>query len=310
MMALNSKRVAIIAKVEAKEGVDAVPTGAANAILVASPKVTPLDSDRAERNVVRPYFGNAESVVTGVRMKAEFEVELAGAGAPGAVPAWGVLLRGCGFAETVAKDASASYAPISGGHESLTLYYNLDGVQHKLLGARGTVSLDLQNKAFPKMKFVFTGVHGGIVDAPAPALKLTPFQTPMPFDAANVASFSLYGYSPAVQSLSLDMANEVKHRSLPGGVESVLITGRKPSGSAQIESTRVAEKDWFALARTAERGALALVHGKTAGNIIQIDATVSIGSADYGDSDNISMTTLPLALLPTNGDDEIKITVR
>ncbi|PRP71504.1 hypothetical protein BUE93_05760 [Chromobacterium amazonense] len=309
-MPLNSKRVAIIAKVESKEGVDAVPTGAANAILVASPKITPFESDKAERNVVRPYFGNAESVVTGVRMKAEFEVELAGAGVVGTVPAWGVLLRGCGFAETIAKDKSVSYAPMSSKHESLTLYYNLDGVQHKLLGARGTVSFDLQNKQFPKMKFAFTGVHGGIVDAAAPALTLTPFQTPMPFDAANVASFSLFGFIPAVQSLTLDMANEVKHRSLPGGVENVQITGRKPSGSVQIEATRIADQDWFALARTAARGALSVVHGKTAGNIIQIDATVSINSADYGESDNIAMATLPLSLLPTNGDDEFKLTVR
>ncbi|MCD0494823.1 hypothetical protein LQD23_21340 [Chromobacterium violaceum] len=309
-MSLNSKRVAIIAKTETKEGVDAVPTGAANAILVANPKVTPLDSDKAERNIVRPYFGNAESVVTGVRMKAEFEVELAGAGEPGAVPAWGVLLRGCGFAETVVKDVAVSYAPISTGHQSLTIYYNLDGVQHKLLGARGNVSFDLQNKQFPKMKFVFTGVHGGIVDAAAPALTLTPFMTPMPFDAANVAHFNLFAFAPAVQSLTFDMANEVKHRSLPGGVERVLITGRKPSGSAQIESTTVAEKDWFEIARTGRRGMLNLEHGRVAGNIILIEANISIGSADYGDSDNISMTTLPLALLPYDGDDEFKITIR
>ncbi|OQS41819.1 phage tail tube protein [Chromobacterium haemolyticum] len=309
-MALNSKRVAVVAKVEAKEGVDAVPTGAANAILVSSPKVTPLDADKAERDVVRPYFGNAESVVTGVRMKAEFEVELAGSGVLGQAPGWGVLLQGCGFAETVAKDTAVEYSPISEGHKSLTIYYVLDGVQHKLLGARGNVSFELKNKAFPKMKFTFTGVHGGIVDAKAPALAFTQFKTPVPFDAANVESFALFGFSPSVESLSLDMANEVKHRSLPGGVERVLITGRKPSGSAQVESSKMAEKDWFAHAKAGQAGALKLVHGITPGNVIQIDATVSIGNADYADSDNISMTTLPLALLPTAGDDEIKLTVK
>ncbi|QND86391.1 Uncharacterized protein ChrSV_4165 [Chromobacterium vaccinii] len=308
-MPLNSKRVAIVAKVESQEGIDAVPTGDANAILVANPKITPFESDKAERNVVRPYFGNAESVVTGVRMKAEFEVELAGSGTRGTAPAWGVLLKGCGFVEAIDKEA-VSYTPVSTGHESLTIYYNLDGVQHKLTGARGNVSFDLQNKALPKMKFVFTGVHGGIVDEAAPALKLTPFQTPMPFDAANVASLQVFGFSPAVQSLSIDIANEVKHRSLPGGAERVLITGRKPTASLQIESTRIAERDWFGLARRVMNSPLSLVHGKARGNIIQIDATVSIGNADYGDSDNISMTTLQLSLLPTNGDDEFKLTVR
>lgn len=309
MTEMKSRKIAVLAKLQPGD-VDAVPTGGANAILGCNPKITPMEADRVERDVVRPYFGAGQEIPVGTRMKAEFEVELAGAGAAGTVPAWGVLMRGCAFAETVTAGTKVEYTPVSDSLEKLSIHYNLDGVNHILLAARGTVSFDLANKKLPKLKFVYTGVYGGIADAALPAVTLTAFQTPVPFTAEHVASFTLHGHSPRVESLSVDIANDVKHRSLPGGAEYVAITDRKPSGSCVIEAVRLAEKDYFAVARSAAAGALSVVHGKVAGNIVELDANVTIGNPDYGDSEGIVTMTLPLSVVPINGNDEFKLTVR
>ena len=41
---------------------------------------------------------------------------------------------------------------------SVTIYFNIDGLQHKLTGARGTMSLDFTRDGRPAMKFSFTGL--------------------------------------------------------------------------------------------------------------------------------------------------------
>lgn len=309
---IKARRIVALAKIEMAYGTDAVPTGAANAILVSSPKLTPMEADRAERSVVRPYMGNAESIPVGVRVKFDAEVELASSGTAGTAPGWGPLLRACGFAETITAGVKVEYTPVSDAHESASMYVNMDGVQHKMLGARGTVSFDWTAGKLPMLKFQFTGVYGGISDAALPTVQYTPFQTPLPVDAVSVASLALHGYSPVMQSLSVDIANAVVHRSLPGGSESVVITDRKPSGSIVVEATRLADKDWYALAKSAVTGALSMVHGKTAGKIIEIAApAVQVGAPDQSESDGILMLTLPLTFVPgAAGNDEFKLIVR
>ena len=310
-MSISAKRIAVLAKVEAQYGKDAGATGALNAILVSKPTLSPMESDRAERDVVRPYFGNPGGIPTGTRVKLEFEIELAGSGTKGVAPAWGVLIQACGFVEKVTADTKVDYSLTSSPAASLTMYCNFDGVNHVLLGARGTLSLDMQNKQLPKMKYTFTGLYGGVSDAAAPVVNLTKFMTPVPFDVSNVGAVSLHGYSPAIQQLSLDMANEVVHRALPGGTEEIKLTGRKPSGQVVIEATKVADKDWFSLAKAATPGALSVIHGKTAGNIIEISApAVQFGNPTYSDADSVLMLNAPLTPVPVAGDDELMITVR
>ncbi len=309
---LKARRIAVLAKVESVYGTDAVPSGDADAILVSNPKLTPMESDRAERDVVRPYFGNAESIPTGARVKFECEVEIAGSGTAGTIPGWGGLLRACAFSETVTEGVKVEYSPVTDPIDSVSIYCNFDGVSHKMLGARGTVSLDFKNKNIPKFMFSFTGIYCGVVDAAMPNVRLTSFKTPVPFDASNVDSLTLHGFSVVTESLSVDMANQIVHRSLPGGSEAVIVTDRKPAGNISFEAVKVAEKDWWTIAKTAVTGALALVHGKTAGNIVEVSApAVQLGAPDYSDSDGILMLNAPLSFVPgAVGNDEIKIIVK
>ena len=62
-MPLLTRRRTILAKLENTYGVDATPTGSANAILIRNLNVTPLNAEVASRDLVRPYLGNSEQLI-------------------------------------------------------------------------------------------------------------------------------------------------------------------------------------------------------------------------------------------------------
>ncbi len=195
---------------------------------------------------------------------------------------------------------------------SATIYFNVDGVRHVLLGARGTMSFDLSPKAIPKMKWKFTGLLGTITDSPqaVPSSDFTGWQTPIPVSTANSTDIHLLGYNgAAIEKLSFDIANTVTYRQTLGS-ESVLITDRKPSGSIALEAGLIATKDWWAAVKDSTTGAFAIKHGQTAGNIVGITCPkVQLSDPKYSDSNGVTMLDLSMALLPygVSGNDEIRI---
>jgi hypothetical protein len=95
------------------------------------------------------------------------------------------------------------------------------------------------------------------------------------------------------------------------GEESVHIVDRAPKGDVSIEETALATKNFHAICAAHTTGALQMIHGTSAGNIVQIDApVVQLLSPSYADSNGILMLNMQLALIPDAGDDELTLTVR
>lgn len=302
-------KLAALAKVETTYGTDAVPTGAANAILLSDVTVTPIAADKVARDLILPYFGDQGFELAAAYAKVEFSVEMAGSGTAGTAPAYGPLLRGCSFAEVITAATKVEYKPVTANPDALSIYANMDGVNHALLGARGTMTLSVAPKQIPKFRFMMTGLLGPIADTALPTPTYTGFREPLVSSKANT-TFSLHGLAAVTESFSLDMGNQVEPRMLVGS-ESIEITDRNVSGSAVIEAVAIAVKDWFTIARSSTLGALSLVQGITAGNIVEIVASnVQVGPPTYGNTQKILNTTLPLTFRPGSGDDEIIIRVR
>lgn len=310
-MALLSRKRTILAKTEVTYGVDPTPTGAANAILVRNLSITPLSAENVSRDLVRPYLGASEQLIASKYVGCEFEVEMAGSGAAGTAPAYGPLLLACGFTETIVAVTSATYAPVSASFKSATIYYNVDGVLHKITGARGNVEMTINTNQIPVFKFTFTGLYNAPTDTVAPSVVYTAFQTPLAANTTNTTGFSLFSYSAAMESLSLNMGNAVTYRSLIGA-EDVLMTDRQVSGSVVFEAPTIATKDFFSIALASALGALDITHGTTAGNKVQITSSrVDISNPTYSESNGIQMLNVPLTLVPsTSGNDEISIVVK
>lgn len=304
MPLLGRKRV-ILAKIESTYGTDPVPTGAANAILVRNLTLTPQDADFVDRDLVRPYLGRSEQLPAGIRVMLEFEVELQASGAAGTAPGWGVLMRASAHSETVSAGVSVTYAPVSTSMESATLYFNVDGVLHKMTGARGTMSMAMKVKDIPTLKFTFTGIYNAVTDGAAPTPVYTAFKQPLTVTNTNTTPFTLHGFAAVMSELTMDMAGAIVHRTLVGGSEAVLITDREPQGSITIEATTVAAKDWWTLAKNGTLGALDITHGITAGSKCRFQAPgVQLTKPTYQDMDGIQMLQMGLNITPSSGNDE------
>lgn len=309
-MALLARKRIIIAKVEGTYGVDSVPTGA-EAILVRNMSMTPLESDFASRDVIRPYLGNSEQLPAGIRTMIEFEVEMQGSGTAGTAPGYGALLQACGMLETDGV-SDVVYTPVSANFKSASIYFNVDGVLHKMTGCRGNVSIAMSVKQIPVFKFMFTGIYNTVTDTAAVTPVYTAFKTPLPVTNVNTTPFTLHGVSAVMSELSIDFANEIVHRTLVGGAESVLLTDRKPAGSITIEAGTMAVKNWFTTAKDATTGALSITHGTAAGYMVQITApNVQLTKPAYSDLDGIQMVQMGMNFIPgSSGNDEITITVK
>jgi len=206
--------------------------------------------------------------------------------------------------------ANVGYKPVSSSFSSVTIYYNNDGVLHKATGCRGTFSLSAEVGAIPTIDFEFTGIYNPVTDTAAPASTYTAQADPLIFKPGNSSTFSFLSYAGCLQSLSLDMANELIYRELVGCTKEIMITNRAPSGECMIEAVPIATKDYFAIANNDTTGVLTLLHGTTAGNRVSLVAPkVDISNPTYADQDGVQMLNLPYVAIPTGaGNDEVSIT--
>lgn len=306
-MTLLASKIFVLAKKETTEGVDAAPVGASNAVLTHGLKVTPLAADTVSRDLDRPTLGNDLNIHVGVHSMVEFDVEIAGSGTANTAPAYAELLMGCGFAETVGTDVQ--YDPVSGSFDSITLHVHHDGQKHAMVGARGNVSMGFSVEQIPYFHFTFTGLWVDPATIADPAAVFTTYLAPLPVSNTNTPTFSIHGETPNMTELSLDMGNEISHRDVVGS-ESIRLADRGPNGNCTIEAPEISTFDYFSAAKANSTGALQIIHGTTAGNIVQVDApAVQILNPDYS-GDDISMIGMGLSLIPVSGDDEIKITTK
>ena len=312
MAAFKFRRKAVLAEIEVTYGTDPTPEAATNGILLRDVTITPVDGTEVRRENIKPNLGQDPSVLAGANVKLTCAVELAGAGAAGTAPKYGPLLRACGLAETINAGTDVQYDPVSEGEESVTVYFHHAGSLHKMTGARGTWGLEAQTLNYPRLTFEFTGLYEVPAAAALPSPDFSAFTKPLTIGFDNTPTFDLFAQSLKMQSLNLAINNTVAFRDLVNG-EEVIISNRAPSGSCVIETPAIGTIDFFAAAKDRTTGALQLVHGTVAGNIVQVDCPkVEVMTPSYSDSDDVSMLNLNLAPLPNavGGDDEIKLTVK
>ena len=311
---MQTRKKYILAKIESTYGTDPTPV-AANAILTTGLQRSLYEGNTVSRELDRSTLGAYATVNTGPYAMVEFNVELAGAGSAGTVPGYGVLLRACGFAETITAATSVRYQPVSSGYESCTIYYDRDGERQIIAGCRGTVAIEMTVGNYPTLKFRMTGLYA----KPAAATAVTPntavFQTPLPVNHANTGTCKLDNYNLRLQTLNLAMNAETPYLDLVNTRE-VLYVDRQPSGDLTFLAPSIATKDIMALveshAGTVTTSALELIHGATAGNIVEIDApkTQLSGLSETDISGELGYQTNAILLPDSAGDDEIQITIR
>ncbi|CDN93423.1 phage tail tube protein [Agrobacterium tumefaciens] len=303
------RKLAMLHKLEATYGTDAAPL-AADAIIGSNVTFTPIEGQEVSRDLLLPYMGNQGVVLAGIYARIEFDIEIAGAGAAGTVPKYGSVLRAAGMSETVEAGVSVTYDIVEDAVESGSLYFVSDKVQHVLLGGQANIAPSFVPSTIPHYRVTYLGLLGTITDVGAmPAVSMAGWTTPVHVSKANT-TMSLHGWSSVAESLSLDLGNVLTPRFLIGD-EKILISDRSSTGTAVVEARALSEINWFDRALNRTRGSLSLIHGKPAGNIVEVNApAIEVGRPTQGQTNGIINYSLPLSLCPVTGLDELQIIVR
>ena len=299
MPKLHRKR-SILAKAESSYGSDPTPTGSANYVQVIDLNIEPVVSDEVSRDLIRPYMGNYEVIPANTRVNVTFDVEMAGSGSAGTAPKYGAILKACGLSETVVSSTSVTYAPVTTPSDSVTLFVNYDGIRHKVTGARGTFSLNCEVNNIPRISFSLTGIFNAPTDTALPTVTVSNQASPLIFKNGSTSNFAIFGFAAALQSWNLDFNNEVIYRELVGGTKEVLITDRRPSGTAVIESPALSAHNFFTDYTGTSTGTNTWLHGTVAGNKVTVSCPqTDLGQPTYEESDGITMLSLPFMATPT-----------
>ena len=313
MTAAIEKKRAILAKIESVYGTDPSATGAANAVLARITGWRPQEVVYAGReDIAIPALGRFASKTSVQRAEIDLEIEITGASAAGTAPPYGPILRACGLAETVGSPPdNCIYAPISASHESAAIYANIDGIQQKLLGVRGSVALVFRNDELPFYRFRGVGLYALPTDTSLPTLTLSAHQAPVPVNRTNSTITSLHSYTVGIQELEVDMGNDVQYVDFPNGTQAVLIVNRAPSGRITIEHPTLAQKDYHSIVTSGATGTLQVRHtGGAAGKVLTLTASqVRLTNPQVGAVKGVRTLALGLEFAPSNSfNDEFSIT--
>ena len=309
------KNTVITARVETTTGLDALPTGAANAVLVSDVSITPLDAQAIDRNLIRGYFGGSEQLVGPASVKVGYTVELAGSGTAATAPAWGQLLLGCAAGEgLLTTPPRVEYSPVSSALKSLTQYYYDDGVVHKLLGTQGNCTLSAKVGERPVLRFEWVGLDGGIAATPNVAPVYTPWKKPVAMTKANVVDITL-GATYAAGALTggtvynstgleLNFGNVVNFSPMLG-TETVDITDRASTASIELELSAAQEVALMAAVKANTTQSLALTIGTVAGNkVIVFVAAAQLTMPRKSELNGKRLIGFDVRAVPVNGNDE------
>ncbi len=314
------RNTAILAKTEVTYGVDPVPTGGANALLVSNLSINPINAQNVDRDIIRPYLGGSEQLLGTRYVEMGFDIELVGSGTVATAPAWGPVLRACGMAQTLTAVTRADYTPISTAFESLTIYWYDDGVLHKATGCRGNARIMMKVGERPMLSFSFTGIYSSATAAANPSVTLTAFKTPQIVVDQNAGDVTFggthdAGIAPAItggtpypsQGLELDLGNSVNFTALLGG-ETVDITQRSVTGKLTLDLTAAQEVSLLDNVELATLTSIGLIHGTVA----NLKAMIWLPGAQLinpqkAEVNGKRLISYDVRCPPATGNDEIRI---
>ena len=156
-------KAVILFKLETNYGIDAVPSAAVDAIITSVPKFVPIGEHRS-RNIVRSSFGLPAGVNVGQGLQVEFSMELRGTTLGGDTPPEIFkILQASGMTQTIQSLNQVILKPNSDvDNKSATVIVNFDGIQHKILGMRGSgPTFNFNNNDIVTVDFSFQGIYAG-----------------------------------------------------------------------------------------------------------------------------------------------------
>jgi len=310
---LLANQMTLQAGLEVTPGTDPVLTGTAG-FLAYDVTINPAAGTFADERRASADWGADLNEPNEVYQTLSFKTPYVGSGAAGTSPFFGCMMQACGLLETLTATTKAEYTTQNWVEtlKACSIYFDWSGVMFKLPMSRGTLSLDMAANAKPMLQWSMTGLASPATDTPFPDVKATvdALLRGLPMNKANT-TITIHGVTPPVESLQIDLGNVVVYRNRPNA-ELVAITDRVCTGSIQFAKQAVATFDPLARYKAKTTGALAVVHGTVAGNIVKVDAPlVQFGQPTLVNTNGVLCDSIPLRFIrATAGNGELKFTVQ
>lgn len=308
-MSLLTENVVTFAKVESTYGTNA-GVAAADALLTSQAKLTPFEASYVARNLDKPNSGADQELVTGIHALVEFKCELSGSGTLGTAPAFGKLIRACRWQEIVVAVTSVRYTPYRPATTSLTIEFYMDGQMHRMLGARGTFTIEFDSQNIPYLAFKFWGLYTGpTTSAPPATTGWSGFQIPDVVNFENTPVPNLHGHSGVFKGFKFDAGSDVKYRNNPGE-ELVEIMRHACTGSIVMHAPVLSTKNYFTTVESNALGAFKIEHGTVAARkwfLESVGNRCQLLRPRYGDDDGRATIEADLKFIPDAGNDEVEL---
>lgn len=310
----NSKIILVKPEALNAYGVDAAPTGAANAMLLTNVQFQPMEGQEVSRNLELPYQGAQETIPVGLYCVLTGDFELVGSGSVGVAPAWSPLIRACGAAEVVTVGTSVEYSPITDNQESVSVYFMIGTNRYVMLGARATGTVTINAAGIPVCRVVITGLFTVPTVAARPTVDLTKWKKPQAASKRTTPVYKIDGIDFVGRDFSLNLGCDVQPRML-FNQERILIVDRAESIAMTVEAVPVSTYNPVARAGSetveAPRVPIEVTHGTIVGRIVNIKSDACVQARFAGGQENQKIEEWPLSFvpLPTAGNDQWKITI-
>lgn len=294
--------------------------------LIGSDFTFKLNTNMIERDVLRGFMGGKELIPANTWVEMTFTTEMAPSGVIGVAPAWSLLQKGLGFAETYSITAGAvtqiAYTPVSDNFPSLSLMARFGGINATVRGARVTKMefAGLVN-GLPKTKWTVIGLLRTMGAAAFQNVDLSHWPTPLAILDSNTVDIKFGGTLSAgtgnisggtnypSQGLSITVDNNAKFRPFLGG-DAVPITQRDTSGEVVADLTDVQRLDWYTKYQANTLESLYFGIGTTTGSKLRLWMPgVERQAPENVDDDGLLLTKQPFRGRPSwaNGNDELRI---
>jgi hypothetical protein len=304
---MYSKKTNMYCKIETTSGTDVSP--ATTDGVIAYDIDLSIKADMKERNA-----SNADrSIYPNIRGKTtaelKFWIELKGGAAVGTAPKWAPLLKACDRLETANAGTNVIYTPAVTG-QTCTIYVNIDGILHKLVGCAGDCEIDLTAADIAKLVFTMSGVYALPTDSAIAAITADTTAGLI----VKAAPTTLGGYSAVIEKMNLKFGNKVVERTSMAVAEAVLafmVGDRNPTGIITCEMVilTTTSANFWSYFDAGTTKALSMVLG-SAGNMVTIVAPVcKLSAPKYGDREGLRTVDLEFQMARSAGSDEMTITL-
>jgi len=307
MAVLKTKKTLLAGKKESSYASAATLAGT-DSVLATEVSIEPVAATVLDRNTIDGKFGSRPFIQTNTHVSLTATIEATPSGTAGQSPDYKDLLLGCGLIETSTASQNV-FAPETNleTSDSLTIGVYIDGSLHKLTGARGSFTYQIEAADTPKFVFNFLGLY----NAPSATAILTPTYAqlaPIVANSTNTTAFQLHSYAASLQSFSFEQNNNLYYSELVGSAKKVRITDRASSGSVSIESVGLGTKNFYEIVNSTATGNLTHQHGQTAGNKITFTAgQTQLETIAQGDNEGYQMLDIGYRALPNSGNDDFEL---